>query len=1102
MKRNRRMSFFGLRPLLLCLAMLLPVAAWGQGSQQILKLDDGSITIEADGYSQGNNKISHTGSYLIQQENAESSKGNTITVASGAHDITLQRITIEKTGDKECAFSIESGATVTLTLEGENSLQSGREKAGLHVAEKAVLTIKGKNGMNDGNTLVAKCVDGDTGRNKPTGAAVGGNRYESSCGTIIIESGTVTAIVEGRSTYGAAIGGGENGNGGTITINGGVVTASCNGDTQGAAIGGGSGGNGGSFTINGGTVTATVEGSWIYGAVIGGGKNGNGGTILLKNADMLKVSANGLIGNGNEGSVYCSAEMTKLLNSTSPGVTMNTRNSLIYDENGKGMLQGNWQEDYQDLLSGTIETPLESTLKIASGQTMTVPEDVTLNCSQLDNEGTLVNEGTASFNNRLMNKGTLTNNGTMSVKKNVTNEGTLTNNGTMNVGGSTTEISGTINGTNALIKVQDLTFPQTALTYNGKDQTLTADEGEQYKITFSKSIGEKKQPSQYTNCYGQLAEGITMLPKPLHLKKPTEPIQKEYDRNITIGGVQLELDESDIVEGESVLLDTNPILTFENNDVGKEKPIKFTNLKLQEKKQYKNYSLVVPTDWTGEITPKEIGLKKPTETITKKYDGTTAIIYVPQLDGIVWGDYDYVAVAGCPLSFADANVGEDKEIIIGDITLEGPNAGNYTVAAPTGWTGTITAKPLTLAEPTEAITKIYDGTTAVAYTPLLEGVVGEDAVSLAEGYTLAFDGADAGKHTISASNLSLAGEKAGNYTLQATTEFAGEITAKPLTHEDIEIALSTEEFTENGSRQVPDATVTDKGNALAKDKDYTVTEPEESIIPGDYLLAFTGMGNYQGSVTKPYTIVAKPAPTAYAVILTQPTGGTLTASTSSAIEGTTVALSYTENTDYDFGHWIAQDADGNTVDVADDNTFVMPAANVSITAVFNYNPPITPDPTLYTVTLPFVEGATTDPSDGPYEVEEGKDFEFTLTLNQDYNLSVPVVTTSRGETLKPLNQGTYVIEDIYDDLNIYISGIVKNPEPVANASIEADVVKVWGGNGYLYLQLGTARKVSVYTFSGSLFRCDEVPVGDTRWSLPTGNYIVRIADKSYKVIVR
>lgn len=441
------------------------------------------------------------------------------------------------------------------------------------------------------------------------------------------------------------------------------------------------------------------------------------------------------------------------------------------------------------------------------------------------------------------------------------------------------------------------------------------------------------------------------------------------------------------------------------------------NLKLQKKGDYKHYSLVVPTDWTGEITPKEIGLKKPTE----------------------------------------------------------------------------------------AITKIYDGTTAVAYTPLLEGVVGGDAVSLAEGYTLAFDGADAGKQTISASNLSLAGEKAGNYTVQATAEFAGEITAKPLTHEDIEIALSIEKFTENGSRQVPDATVTDKGNALAKDKDYTVTEPEESIIPGDYQLAFTGMGNYQGSVTKPYTIVAKPAPTAYAVILTQPTGGTLTASTSSAIEGTTVALSYTENTDYDFGHWIAQDADGNTVDVADDNTFVMPAANVSITAVFNYNPPITPDPTdptLYTVTLPFVEGATTDPSDGPYEVEEGKDFEFTLTLNQDYNLSVPVVTTSRGETLKPLNQGTYVIEDIYDDLNIYISGIVKNPEPVANASIEANVVKVWGGNGYLYLQLGTARKVSVYTFSGSLFRCDEVPVGDTRWSLPTGNYIVRIADKSYKVIVR
>ena len=77
--------------------------------------------------------------------------------------------------------------------------------------------------------------------------------------------------------YGAGIGGGSNGVGGTVNINGGTVTA--NGGQYGAGIGGGGGSSGGDVNINGGTVTAT--GSSDGGAGIGGGAFGlaNSGTI-------------------------------------------------------------------------------------------------------------------------------------------------------------------------------------------------------------------------------------------------------------------------------------------------------------------------------------------------------------------------------------------------------------------------------------------------------------------------------------------------------------------------------------------------------------------------------------------------------------------------------------------------------------------------------------------------------------------------------------------------------------------------------------------------------------------------------------------------------
>ena len=123
-------------------------------------------------------------------------------------------------------------------------------------------------------------------------AGIGGNKGKGG-GTITINGGTVEATC---GLYGAGIGGGWVGNGGTITINGGTVTAT-SGPSGGAGIGGGICCSSGTITINGGTVTATGE----DGAGIGGGMSGHDGggsgpvrgTITINGGTVTATSVSG-----------------------------------------------------------------------------------------------------------------------------------------------------------------------------------------------------------------------------------------------------------------------------------------------------------------------------------------------------------------------------------------------------------------------------------------------------------------------------------------------------------------------------------------------------------------------------------------------------------------------------------------------------------------------------------------------------------------------------------------------------------------------------------------------------------------------------------------
>ena len=162
-----------------------------------------------------------------------------------------------------------------------------------------------------------------------------------------------------------------------------------------------------------------------------------------------------------------------------------------------------------------------------------------------------------------------------------------------------------------------------------------------------------------------------------------------------------------------------------------------------------------------------------------------------------------------------------------------------------------------------------------------------------------------------------------------------------------------------------------------------------------------------------------------------------------------------------------------------------------------------PTPDVYTITLPSVEGVTTNPSAGDYDVNEGESFSFTLTLAEGYTEnSHPVVSTDRGNIIEASADGTYVIEDVQRDIVITISGIEAD-QATANATIDADV-RIRAIGSTLLISVPAPVEASIIDLSGRLIRSVSLPAGETRITdLHSGIYIVKlIGEDGKKIVIR
>jgi parallel beta-helix repeat protein len=248
---------------------------------------------------------------------------------------------------------------------------------------------------------------------------------------------------------------------------------------------------------------------------------------------------------------------------------------------------------------------------------------------------------------------------------------------------------------------------------------------------------------------------------------------KTYDgnTNAAITGATI----AGLVQGESVTLNSATAGTFNNKNIGTNKPVS-TSMTISGA-QSTNYTLTQPT-LTGNITAKALTVSNAVAGNKVYNRSTAASITGASLSGVVAGDTVSLGNASTG-TFNNYNVGNNKPVTTA-MTLSGTHASNYTLSQPAGLTANITPKELTVIDAI-ASNKVYDATTnATISGATLSGVIKGDVVSLDNSTSGEFDTPTVGSRKPITTIMSLSGTNSGNYTLVQPT-LSARITAKALT---------------------------------------------------------------------------------------------------------------------------------------------------------------------------------------------------------------------------------------------------------------------------------------------------------------------------------
>ena len=251
------------------------------------------------------------------------------------------------------------------------------------------------------------------------------------------------------------------------------------------------------------------------------------------------------------------------------------------------------------------------------------------------------------------------------------------------------------------------------------------------------------------------------------------PADKVYDGNAlaTVNSRSL----NGAINGDVVQL-TGGSANFDNKNVGTGKPVTATGMSLAGA-DAGNYNLTAVNGSMASISA--LTITGNFSASDKVYDGgTAAVVNGRTLSGVVSGND--VQLVGGTAAFDTKNAGSNKTVTAFGMTLNGTDAGNYTLFSVANTTASISQ--LSVTGSFTASNKVYNGNTeATVQTRSLVGTISSDNVSLAGGVAT-FDTKNAGTDKIIIlSGAGLSGSDANNYTLSSIGNATADITARLLT---------------------------------------------------------------------------------------------------------------------------------------------------------------------------------------------------------------------------------------------------------------------------------------------------------------------------------
>lgn len=756
--------------------------------------------------SSGPVTITTNGNYTI----TGTTTTNTITVNSGVTaTITLNNVNIDLSSGSGTAFDIQSGANVTLILEGTNTLTSGAVSTGnstgapgIHLPSGASLTIQGSGSLS---------VTGGSSYSNNGGAGIGGNvgigqTDGEACGTVVILGGTVQITggsTTAGTTSGVGIGGGSTGSilnrggsGGTVVILGGNVTVNGGGGNA-ADIGGGSGvgnhngatgqgirpdtdgtyevygdltlpegvtipsgvtvtvPNGASLTIPEGTtvpgnITVETGGTLENHGTVTGSITNNGGTIIAPANVSVTASPNPATPGSN-------VTLTANVANASDGTVTFYRGTASGTRIGTGTITGTSNG------VASCQVTLDSTSWPTSGSPYTITAVYS------GGTGLLGNSGTATLTVTLPNA---------DIQLTVKNGNSTTNEFTY---GDTITIEGTVTEATAAngVNTNAITQDQVGLFLGDTQLGNTATVGSDGSFTLSynttnKGIIPGTTAQTLTVRYGgstALSSGSETVQITLNKKEVTVSLggttTKVYD-GTTNAPTGLTIGLTGVLNADTVNAQAASV-TYNNADVGTNKTITASGITLGgAHAAYYTLSNTTATT-TGSITAAAASVDTaPAAVQNLTYTGgDQALVTAGAASNgtMVYALGDNAATAPESSSFSAAiPQGTDAGAYYVWYKVQGDL--NHSDTAPACVTVTIAKKELTVSA--TANDKTYDGTTTAIGTVTLTGAVNGEQPT-ADG-AFAFESADAGANKqVNVTNIALTGTWDTNYTLDVTS---------------------------------------------------------------------------------------------------------------------------------------------------------------------------------------------------------------------------------------------------------------------------------------------------------------------------------------------